>query len=71
MVASPLGSPQEEQVQVIQAMAPGDGAAILAGLPVEDAGKVLGRVPLRARLKTTAELTVASAANIVFKMQVC
>jgi flagellar motility protein MotE (MotC chaperone) len=61
---------QDEQVQVIQAMAPADGAAILAGLPAEDAGRVLGRVPLRMRLKTVAELTVASAASVVFKMQV-
>ena len=57
-------------MQVIQPMAPADGAAILAGMQPEDSARVLSMVPLRVRLRIAAELSVASAGSIVFKMPV-
>ena len=57
-------------MHIIQTMAAADGAAILAGMQPEVAGRVLSLVPLRVRLKIASELTVASAGSVVFKMPV-
>jgi len=60
--------PLEQQVEALEGMVSDDEAAVLGGMRPEGASLLLVRIPVRLRTLIMAEMTVATAGNVLHKM---